>query len=353
MPPPAVGWPMFLTLGVIYFSMGYLLLGSIFLTIGAMAATVREVQTLSMPVTMLQLLVFFFASYAMAKPGSAVELAAAIFPLSSPFAMLARAAQIEDLWPHALAILWQVFAVAVFIKVGATLFRKRVMKSGTEGAAKETPVLATRACGPLKSPPPRNKFRPNANISRKSPLTIDIRVSKRRIARCDCCARRGRDARREMMATKAADTPEMHSATAPVYRTRPTAVEALDAHLKDHPEDLPVTYAGLGRQPQRHLRENRWQPIFAEMRARLRSTLPEVRSAITGMSPAQGDPAYRGAARIVQSIAGRHGGITILDRKNDMVRRTSDSNCPCSSRWTGPSTRASAALSRPHSRRPR
>ncbi len=137
LPPPAVGWPMFLTLGVIYFSMGYLLLGSIFLAIGSMAATVREVQTLSMPVTMLQLLVFFFASYAMAKPGSAVELAAIIFPLSSPFAMLARAAQIEDLWPHALAILWQVFAVAVFIKVGATLFRKRVMKSGPQGAAKK------------------------------------------------------------------------------------------------------------------------------------------------------------------------------------------------------------------------
>lgn len=137
LPPPAVGWPLFLLLGVVYFSMGYLLLGSIFLAIGSMAATVREVQTLSMPVTMLQLLVFFFASYAMAKPGSAVELAAVIFPLSSPFAMLARAAQIEDVWPHALALLWQAFAVAIFIKAGATLFRKRVMKSGPQGAARK------------------------------------------------------------------------------------------------------------------------------------------------------------------------------------------------------------------------
>lgn len=135
LPAPAVGWPLFLLLGVVYFSMGYLLLGSIFLAIGSMAATVREVQTLSMPVTMLQLVVFFFASYAMAKPGSPAELAAVVFPLSSPFAMMARAAQVEDLWPHALALLWQVFAVAVFIKAGATLFRKRVMKSGPQGAA--------------------------------------------------------------------------------------------------------------------------------------------------------------------------------------------------------------------------
>ncbi|MFM5924776.1 MAG: ABC transporter permease, partial [Novosphingobium sp.] len=43
-PAPAVGWPAFLGLGVLYFSMGYLLLGSLFLAIGSMASTVREVQ---------------------------------------------------------------------------------------------------------------------------------------------------------------------------------------------------------------------------------------------------------------------------------------------------------------------
>ncbi|WP_209348976.1 ABC transporter permease [Pontixanthobacter sp. CEM42] len=131
---PAVGWPIFLGLGVIYFAMGYLILGSLFLAIGSMAATVREVQTLSMPVTMLQLMVFFFATYAMAKPGSTMEITAAIFPFSSPFAMLARAAQLEELWPHALAIAWQAVAVAIFVKLGATLFRRRVMKSGPRGA---------------------------------------------------------------------------------------------------------------------------------------------------------------------------------------------------------------------------
>ena len=131
---PAVGWPMFFTLGVIYFAMGYLILGSLFLSIGSMAATVREVQTLSMPVTMLQLLVFFFASYAMAAPGSTMEIAATIFPFSCPFAMLARAAQVDSLWPHALAIGWQILCVAVFVKAGASLFRRRVMKSGPRGA---------------------------------------------------------------------------------------------------------------------------------------------------------------------------------------------------------------------------
>jgi ABC-2 type transport system permease protein len=131
---PAVGWPLFFALGVLYFSMAYLLLGSIYLAIGSMASTVREVQTLSMPATMLQLLVFFIASYAMTQPGSPTELAAVLFPLSSPYAMLARAAQDGALWPHAAALAWQVLFVAIFVRTGARLFRTRVMKSGVAGS---------------------------------------------------------------------------------------------------------------------------------------------------------------------------------------------------------------------------
>lgn len=128
--PPGVGWPLFFALGMLYFAMGYLLLGSIFLAIGSMATTVREVQTLSMPVTMVQLLIFFLASVAMSQPGSPLELAGAAFPLSSPFVMLGRAAQDGALWPHLLALGWQALWVAIFIRLGAGLFRRRVMKSG-------------------------------------------------------------------------------------------------------------------------------------------------------------------------------------------------------------------------------
>ena len=127
---PAVGWPAFLLLGVIYFSLGYLLLGSLFLAIGSLATTVREVQTLSMPVTMLQLLNFFFASFAMARIGTWVETAAIVVPFSSPFMMLAKAAQHDGLGVHAVAIAWQIVCVAVFVRAGAAMFKQRVMKSG-------------------------------------------------------------------------------------------------------------------------------------------------------------------------------------------------------------------------------
>ncbi len=133
LPEPGVGWPLFLVLGVAYFAMAYLLLGAVFLAIGSLASTVREVQTLSMPVTMMQVFLFLFATLAVSDRGGWLEWSAMAFPFSSPFSMLARAAQEEAVWPHAVALLWQVFWVGLTIRLGAAMFRKRVMKSGPQG----------------------------------------------------------------------------------------------------------------------------------------------------------------------------------------------------------------------------
>ncbi|APG61695.1 ABC transporter permease [Sphingorhabdus lutea] len=128
---PAVGWPLFITLGIIYFAMAYLMLGSLFLGIGSMAATVREVQTLSMPATMMQLLFFFLAMYSVTKINQPIEQFASIFPFTSPFAMLARAAQDETLWHHGVAIFGQAMFAILVLRIGVVLFRRNVMKSGS------------------------------------------------------------------------------------------------------------------------------------------------------------------------------------------------------------------------------
>jgi ABC-2 type transport system permease protein len=130
MPEPGVGWPMFVALGITYFSVSYLLLGSVFLTIGSLASTVREVQTLSMPVTMIQVLLFFVATLAMADPDGWIGWAAALFPFSSTYVMLARGALSSALWPHLVALTWQIAWVAITVRIGTRLFRKRVMQSG-------------------------------------------------------------------------------------------------------------------------------------------------------------------------------------------------------------------------------
>lgn len=144
LPSPAVGWPIFGLLMVLYFSMAYLLLGSLFLGIGAMATTVREVQTLSMPVTMGQLLVFFVAYSAITKLGQPMEWFAVLFPFSSPFAMIARAAQMDNVWQHGLALIWQGVFTMIIIRFSVMLFRRNVMKSG-QAARKKS--LLSRVAG--------------------------------------------------------------------------------------------------------------------------------------------------------------------------------------------------------------
>ena len=128
--PPAVGWPVFLMLVLVYFSMSYLLIGATFLGIGAQASTVREVQTLSMPVTMAQVVLFGIASMGVGRPMSAEAIGAAVFPLSSPFAMIARAAEQASIWPHLVALVWQALWVALILKLASAIFRRSVLKSG-------------------------------------------------------------------------------------------------------------------------------------------------------------------------------------------------------------------------------
>lgn len=142
LPAPAVGWPALFGLGVVYFAMAYLLIGSVFLALGSLASTVREVQTLSMPATMMQLVVFFLSSYAMTQPGTPAEIFAVVFPFSSPFAMVARAAQQPGLGQHVLAIGWQALCVLAMVRGGSLLFRRRVMKSGPASTAKRRSLFA-------------------------------------------------------------------------------------------------------------------------------------------------------------------------------------------------------------------
>ena len=71
-----------------------------------------------------------FAATAVGDPDGARGIFAAAFPLSSPFAMLARAAEQPDRWPHLVALVWQAIWVALILLIGARMFRKSVLKSG-------------------------------------------------------------------------------------------------------------------------------------------------------------------------------------------------------------------------------
>lgn len=128
---PAIGWPMFLILALLYFLSAFLLLGTVFLGIGAQASTVREIQMLSLPITFFQIGMFVLASAAANLPGSTVASIAQWLPWSSPFAMAARGATDASLWPHVLALGWQALWVMISIHIAVRLFRAGVLRSGS------------------------------------------------------------------------------------------------------------------------------------------------------------------------------------------------------------------------------
>ena len=127
---PALGLPAYVALFFTYFTMAYLLLGAVFLGLGAQASTMREIQMMSLPITFFQFGMFALASAAASRPGSWIATVAEVFPFSSPFAMAAHAANTPGVWPHVLAIAWQLVWVAITIAIAARLFRRGVLQSG-------------------------------------------------------------------------------------------------------------------------------------------------------------------------------------------------------------------------------
>jgi len=115
---------------LLYFIASYLLFGGVLLGLGAQLSSMREIQSITLPATMVQLVLFVLASSIVGHPHSAGALAAAIFPLTSPLAMIARAGETPELWPHLVALVWQAAWVALIIAFAAERFRRGVLQSG-------------------------------------------------------------------------------------------------------------------------------------------------------------------------------------------------------------------------------
>ncbi|KTE45698.1 MULTISPECIES: ABC transporter permease [unclassified Sphingopyxis] len=129
---PATGWGFFLGIGFVYFILSFLLLGAVFLGVGAQAATVREIQMLSLPITIFQVGMFSLSAAAASAPGSGLATFAQIFPFSSPLAMAARAATDEAKSVHLLALGWQALWVALVIFISVRLFRAGVLSGRSD-----------------------------------------------------------------------------------------------------------------------------------------------------------------------------------------------------------------------------
>ncbi|PAL21556.1 ABC transporter permease [Sphingopyxis sp. GW247-27LB] len=129
---PATGWPFFIGMSFLYFVMAFLLLGAVFLGVGAQASTVREIQMLSLPITIFQVAMFSLSTAAANAPGSGLATIAQIIPFSSPLAMAARAATDDAKAVHLLALGWQAIWVALVVYLSVRLFRSGVLSGRSD-----------------------------------------------------------------------------------------------------------------------------------------------------------------------------------------------------------------------------
>lgn len=130
LPAPATGWPAHLALAAAYFMTAYLIYGAVYLGIGSLCNSIREVQSLSLPVTIVQTMILLGTLGAIRKPDGLWADIVAWFPLSSPYMMAARSALEPGIGIHMLAIAWQLLFAAGIIALAARLFRYGVLSSG-------------------------------------------------------------------------------------------------------------------------------------------------------------------------------------------------------------------------------
>jgi len=130
---PALGWPLWLALLVLYYATNFMVMGALLLGVGAQASTMREIQTLSMPIVVMQMIFWMIATNTIGGANQTLAWFAYVFPFSSSLAMVAYGAQSESVWPHLLALAWQALWVLLIIRLSTRLFRTTVMKSGSSG----------------------------------------------------------------------------------------------------------------------------------------------------------------------------------------------------------------------------
>jgi ABC-2 type transport system permease protein len=131
---PAVGWPSYVMLIIFYYTTNYLLFGALFLGIGAQASSMRDIQTLTMPLNLIQFGVLLLATNAAGSDGGTLTWIAWLFPLSSPLTMIGFAARSDALWPHLAALAWQAGWIALFVRISSRMFRTTVMQSSSDGS---------------------------------------------------------------------------------------------------------------------------------------------------------------------------------------------------------------------------
>ena len=123
-------------LSVTYLVLGYMFYATILISLGALAQSMQDAQTLSVPMVMVMFLGIVVIQVGLAAPDSPPIVFASIFPLTSPFAMMIRLANDPPLWQVALSLVLLFASVVGVMWLCARIFRFGVLSGAGMSAMK-------------------------------------------------------------------------------------------------------------------------------------------------------------------------------------------------------------------------
>lgn len=117
----------------IFLILGYMFYAAILIALGALAQSMQDAQTLSLPIVLLMFLGMGVIMIGLNSPDSPLVTAGSIFPLTSPFAMMVRLSSDPPLWQIILSLALLLASVVGVMWLCARIFRFGVLSgSGVE-----------------------------------------------------------------------------------------------------------------------------------------------------------------------------------------------------------------------------
>jgi len=114
--------------------LGYVFYASILIALGALAQSMQDAQTLSLPIMLVMFMGIGVIMFGFNAPDSTLVTFASIFPLTSPFAMMIRLASDPPLWQVLLSLGLLAASVVGVMSVCARIFRFGVLSGSGVGA---------------------------------------------------------------------------------------------------------------------------------------------------------------------------------------------------------------------------
>ncbi len=114
----------------VFFILGYVFYGSIFIALGALAESMQDASTLMTPMVLLLTACIMVVPIGVAYPDSSLLSAAAWFPFSAPFAAVIRLPSDPPLWETLGSIVVLIFSSALVIWGASRMFRYGVLSGG-------------------------------------------------------------------------------------------------------------------------------------------------------------------------------------------------------------------------------